>query len=140
ASKGRYEAHELRDGDPERFKGKSVDKAVHHINDIIGPALCGKDPVNQIAVDRLMIELDGTQNKSKLGANAILPVSTATVAAVANARKVPLYKHLGGTEANLLPFPEIQIIGGGAHADWRVDVQDFLLIANGARTYEETLE
>lgn len=140
ASTGQYEAHELRDGDPKRFKGKSVDKAISHVNEIIAPALLDKDPENQEAIDQVMIELDGTSNKSKLGANAILAISTGILAAVANARNVPLYEQLGGSEGTLLPFPEIQIIGGGAHAEWRVDVQDFLLIANGASNYEEALE
>lgn len=140
ASTGQYEAHELRDGDPKHFNGKSVDKAISHVNGIIAPALLGKDPENQQAVDQTMIDLDGTPNKSNLGANAILAVSTAVLAAVANSRQVPLFEQLGGAEGNLLPFPEIQIIGGGAHAEWRVDVQDFLLIANGASNYEETLE
>lgn len=140
ASTGQYEAHELRDGDPKRFKGKSVDKAISHVSEMIAPALLDKDPENQEAVDQVMIELDGTSNKSKLGANAILAVSTGVLAAVANARNVPLYEQLGGREGILLPFPEIQIIGGGAHAEWRVDVQDFLLIANGASNYEEALE
>ncbi|MEX2595226.1 MAG: phosphopyruvate hydratase [Anditalea sp.] len=140
ASTGQYEAHELRDGNPKYFCGKSVGKAIGHVNGIIAPALLGKDPENQEAVDQVMIDLDGTANKSRLGANAILAVSTGVLAAVANARNVPLFKQLGGTEGNLLPFPEIQIIGGGAHAEWRVDVQDFLLIANGASSYEEALE
>jgi enolase len=140
ASTGQYEAHELRDGDPERFNGKSVDKAISHVNGIIAPALLGNNPENQQAIDQIMIDLDGTSNKSNLGANAILPVSTGVLAAVASSRQVPLFEQLGGGEGNLLPFHEIEIIGGGAHAEWRVDVQDFLLIANGASNYEETLE
>ncbi len=140
ASTGQYEAHELRDGDPGRFLGKSVDRAVSNIKTIIAPALIGKDASQQAAIDHRMIELDGTTNKSRLGANAMLAVSTAVVAAVAKARKRPLFQQLGGEKSSLLPIPEIQIIGGGAHAEWRVDVQDFLLIANGASSYEETLE
>lgn len=138
ASTGQYEAHELRDGDPNRFAGKSVDQAIDNVQKVIRPALLGKDAEDQEAVDQTMIELDGTPNKSNLGANAILSVSTAVLAAAANAWKRPLYQQLGG--GDVLPIPEIQIIGGGAHAEWRVDVQDFLLIANGAESYEEALE
>lgn len=140
ASTGQFEAHELRDGDPGYFNGKSVDQAISNVNGLIGPILLQKDPENQQAVDQAMIELDGSSNKSTLGANAILPVSTAVLAAVANAKQIPIYQQLGGDYGNLVPFPEIQIIGGGAHANWRVDVQDFLLIANGASNYAETLE
>ncbi|WP_422083370.1 phosphopyruvate hydratase [Ulvibacterium sp.] len=140
ASTGQYEAHELRDGDPQHFDGKSVNKAIGNVNEIIAPALIGKDPRQQKMIDELMIALDGTPNKSALGANAILAVSTAVAAAAANALDLPLFAYLGREQGNLLPFPEIQIIGGGAHAQWHTDVQDFLLIANGANSYEETLE
>ncbi|WP_299529550.1 phosphopyruvate hydratase [Ulvibacterium sp.] len=140
ASTGQYEAHELRDGDPLYFDGKSVNRAIGNVNGIIAPELIGKDPRDQKMIDELMIKLDGTPNKIALGANAILAVSTAVAAAAANALGFPLFAYLGKEEGNLLPIPEIQIIGGGAHAQWRTDVQDFLLIANGANSYEETLE
>jgi len=138
ASTGQFEAHELRDGDARRFRGKSVDRAIANINDLIGPALGGMDVLDQRAIDARMIELDGTPNKSHLGANAILAVSTAVASAAARARDEPLYRHFG--EGTLLPIPEIQMIGGGAHANWRTDIQDFLLIATGARSYLESLE
>lgn len=140
ASTGQFEAHELRDDDPLHFDGKSVNKAIGNVNGIIAPALIGKDPRHQKMIDELMITLDGTPNKTVLGANAILAVSTAVAEATANALGLPLFAYLGEATGNLLPFPEIQIIGGGAHAQWRTDVQDFLLIANGAGSYDETLE
>jgi len=140
ASTGQYEALELRDGNAQNYRGKSVFQAIDNIRTRIAPALLGKDAADQRTIDRIMIDLDGTDNKRELGANAILGVSMATVGAVARAQGLPLYQILGTGEGTLLPLPEIQIIGGGAHANWRTDVQDFLLIANGARTYAETLE
>lgn len=140
ASTGQYEALELRDGDPRRFRGRSVFRAIAHIEGEIARALRGRDAADQAAIDRTLIELDGTPNKSRLGANALLPVSMAVARAAAAARGVPLHEHLGGGEGTLLPVPEIQIIGGGAHAHWRTDVQDYLLIAMGARSYAECLE
>ncbi len=139
ASTGQFEAVELRDGDPKRFRGKSVFKAIANIQNEIAPALLGADVFEQAALDKKLIELDGTPNKSRLGANAILPVSMAVANAAAAARNQPLYAYLG-REGTLLPVPEIQIIGGGAHANWRTDVQDFLLIATGARSFEEVME
>jgi enolase len=147
ASTGQFEALELRDCDPHRFRGKSVFKAIANVNDVIAPALLGRDAFDQSGLDRAMIELDGTSNKSQLGANAILSVSMAAAQAAAQARGVPLFTSLGNGfasqdngEANLLPLPEIQIVGGGAHANWRTDVQDFMLIATGARSYAEVME
>jgi enolase len=140
ASTGQFEAIELRDGDPKRFRGKSVFKAIANIQNEIAPALHGADVFEQAALDKKLIELDGTPNKSRLGANAILPVSMALANAAAAARNKPLYAYLGQGKGTLLPIPEIQIIGGGAHANWRTDVQDFLLIATGARSYEEVME
>jgi enolase len=140
ASTGRFEALELRDGDPKRFRGKSVFKVIANIEDEIGPALRGANAFDQAALDRKLIELDGTPNKSRLGANAILPVSMAVANAAARARNEPLHAYLGEGKGTLLPVPEIQIIGGGAHANWRTDVQDFLLIAIGARSFEEVME
>lgn len=140
ASTGQYEAHELRDGEPALFRGKSVFKAIENIHREIAPSLGGWDVFDQEGIDRSMKELDGTADKSRLGANAILSVSMAVANAAAAAKGVPLYAYLNGGAGNLLPLPEIQIIGGGAHANWRTDVQDFLVIANGAESYEETLE
>jgi enolase len=140
ASTGQFEALELRDGDKTKFRGKSVFKAVENVKGEIAQAVSGLDAYNQCAVDEAMIELDGTPNKSRLGANAILGVSMAVANAAANAKGVPLYQHLGGGKGNLLPLPEIQIVGGGAHANWRTDIQDFLVIATGAKNYAETLE
>jgi len=138
ASTGQFEALELRDGDPKRFRGKSVFKAIANIQNEIAPALRGANVFEQAALDKKLIELDGTPNKDRLGANAILPVSMAAANAAAAARNQPLYAYLG--DGTLLPVPEIQIIGGGAHANWRTDVQDFLLIATGARSFEEVME
>ena len=138
ASTGQFEAIELRDYQPQLFRGKSVFQAIENVHSEIAPALQGKDASDQADIDQLMIELDGTANKSRLGVNAILCVSMATANAAANAQGVPLFKSLG--DGNLLPLPEIQIVGGGAHANWRTDVQDFLLIATGASNYAETLE
>jgi enolase len=138
ASTGQFEALELRDRDPHRFRGKSVFQAIAHVNDLIAPELRGCDVFAQAALDQAMIVLDGTPNKSRLGANAILAVSMAVAQAAACARGEPLFGSLG--TGNLLPLPEIQITGGGAHANWRTDVQDFLLIATGARSYAEVME
>jgi enolase len=140
ASTGQFEALELRDGDPRRFRGKSVFKAIANIQNEIAPALLGADVFDQSAIDQRLIELDGTPNKSRLGANAILPLSMAVANAAAAARNEPLYVYLGQGAGTLLPVPEIQIIGGGAHANWRTDVQDFLLIAIGAKNFEEAME
>lgn len=140
ASKGFHEALELRDGDPSRFRGKSVEKAVAHVNNEIARAIHGMNAGLQADIDRTLIELDGTTNKSRMGANAILAVSMAVANAAAIAQNKPLFESLGGGEANLLPLPQIQIFGGGAHADRRCDVQDFMVIATGARTYLESLE
>ena len=140
ASTGQFEAWELRDGDSKRFRGKSVFHAITNVQDIIAPALRGRDVFDQAGLDQAMIALDGTPNKSRLGANAILGVSMAAAQAAAAARGEPLFAYLGAGQGNLLPLPEIQILGGGAHANWRTDVQDYLLIANGARSYAEVME
>ena len=147
ASTGQFEAHELRDGDPARFAGKSVDHAVANVAEEIAPALIGRDAADQAGIDRAMIDLDGTANKSRLGANAVLAVSMAVARAAAAARGLPLFAaltelHPGPDPASSgtrLPLPEIQILGGGAHADWRTDLQDIMVIATGATTYPETL-
>ena len=140
ASTGQFEAVELRDGDATRWRGKSVHRAIENVDREIAPAIIGHDSRDQAGIDQRMIELDGTANKSRLGANAILGVSMAVADAAAKAVGVPLFEYLGGGNGVLLPLPEIQMIGGGAHANWRTDVQDFLLIATGARSYDEALE
>ena len=140
ASTGQFESAELRDGDRTRFRGKSVFKAIANVQDVIAPALFGRDVLDQAGLDQTMIELDGTPNKSRLGANAILSVSMAAANAAAAARGQPLFAYLGGGNGNLLPLPEIQILGGGAHANWRTDIQDFLLMAPAARSFAEVME
>ncbi|MCB1236069.1 MAG: phosphopyruvate hydratase [Verrucomicrobiae bacterium] len=140
ASTGRHEALELRDGDPERFRGKSVLRAVAHARGEIADALAGWDVFDQAGIDARLIELDGTPDKSRLGANAILGSSMAVANAAAAARGVPLFESLGGGEGTLLPLPEIQIFGGGKHAQGRIDIQDFMIVALAAQSYEETLE
>lgn len=142
ASTGQFEALELRDGDPAKFGGKSVLKAIGHIEGEIADAVCGMEVTDQRGFDEVLIALDGTPNKSRLGANAILAVSMAAARAAAVARGIPLFESLndGQSPGTLLPLPEIQILGGGAHAEWRTDVQDFMVVATGAGSYEETLE
>ncbi|WP_309728292.1 phosphopyruvate hydratase [Chamaesiphon sp. OTE_75_metabat_556] len=139
ASTGSFEAHELRDDDASRYGGKGVLKAVANIHDKIAPALEGMDAFDQIAIDRSMIELDGTPTKSKLGANAILAVSLANAKAVANALGVPLYRYLGGPLANLLPVPLMNVINGGAHAANNIDFQEFMIVPVGATSFKEAL-
>lgn len=138
ASTGQYEALELRDGDPKLFNGKSVFRAISHVRGEITDAVCGRSVADQRALDELLIELDGTPSKSRLGANAILGVSMAVADARARAQGNPLHAALG--DGKTLPLPEIQIIGGGAHANWRTDLQDWLVIATGARTFEDVME
>ena len=140
ASKGRFEALELRDGDKDRLNGKSVFKAIGHIKNIIAPHLYGMDVTDQKAIDRLLINIDGTENKSKLGANAILAVSMAVAWAGANANRMPLFQYLGGDSARLVPTPMIQIIGGGAHANQAIDLQDFLVIPINSTTFSDGYE
>jgi len=140
ASTGIFEALEMRDGDPAHFQGKSVYKAVDHVNQVIAPCVMGMDATQQSVVDRAMIALDGTPDKSRLGANAIVGVSMAAAWAAANASGVPLYRYLGGANAKTLPVPMVQIIGGGMHAGMQIDVQDFLVIPVGATTYSKAIE
>lgn len=139
ASTGAYEAVELRDGDKSRYLGKGVLKAVENVNDIIAPELIGLDALDQVGIDNRMIELDGTPNKGKLGANAILAVSMAVARAAAEALDVPLYTYLGGFNAKQLPVPMMNIINGGAHADNNVDVQEFMVLPVGAPSFKEAL-
>ncbi len=140
ASTGIFEALELRDGDPSSFGGKSVYKAVRNVNEVIAPRVIGMDATRQAVLDHAMIALDGTPNKTKLGANAILGVSMAAAWAAANASGVPLYRYLGGANAKTLPVPQVQIIGGGMHANMSIDIQDFLVIPVGATTYGKAIE
>lgn len=140
ASKGQFEAHELRDGNPSKFLGKSVYNAIQNIKSEIRSELIGKNVHQQADLDQLMIELDGTKNKSRLGANAILGVSMAIARASAIAQNKSLFQTLADDGGTLLPLPEIQIMGGGAHANGRVDVQDFMIICTGAESYQECLE
>ena len=139
ASTGSREALELRDGDRQCFRGKSVNQAVQNVNGEIAQAICGMDCGDQEHIDETLIRLDGTGNKARLGANAILAVSMAVAVACARAQGKLLYQCLAGGNGTLLPLPEIQIVGGGAHAAHRTDVQDFLLVAVAARTYVECL-
>ncbi len=139
ASTGKYEAHEKRDGDTARFGGKGVLQAVSAVNHTIAPALCGRSAADQGAIDRALCELDGTKNKTRLGANAILAVSLATARAAACAEHMSLYRYLGGTYATRLPVPMFNILNGGAHAANNVDVQEFMVVPVGASSFAEAL-
>jgi enolase len=139
ASTGAYEAVELRDGDKSRYLGKGVVKAVDNVNEIIAPEIIGWDACDQNGIDAKMIELDGTKNKGKLGANAILAVSMAVARAAAQALGVSLYAYLGGFNAKTLPVPMMNIVNGGAHADNNVDVQEFMVLPVNAPTFKEAL-
>ena len=139
ASTGEHEAVELRDNDKSRYLGKGTLKAVRNINEKIAPAVHDLDAEDQAAVDRKMLELDGTDNKAKLGANAILAVSLATARAAAQSQGAPLYRYLGGVSANLLPVPMMNILNGGAHADNSVDPQEFMVVPYGASKFSEAL-
>ncbi|RCX18535.1 enolase [Fontibacillus phaseoli] len=139
ASTGAHEAVELRDDDKSRYLGKGVLKAVENVNEIIAPEVIGMDALDQLGIDKLMIALDGTHNKGKLGANAILAVSMAVARAAADALDLPLYVYLGGFNAKQLPVPMMNIVNGGAHADNNVDVQEFMVLPVGAPTFKEAL-
>jgi len=139
ASTGEHEAVELRDGDKKRYMGKGVLKAVSNVNKELNSLLKDKDASDQASLDKAMISLDGTENKSRLGANAILGVSMAAAKAVANYKKIPLYKYLGGEKANTLPVPMMNILNGGANADNNVDLQEFMIMPKGARSFSEGL-
>jgi enolase len=139
ASTGEHEAVELRDGDKKRYLGKGVLKAVRNVNDILGPKILGLDARDQVAVDETMIDLDGTPNKGRLGANAILAVSLAVAKAAAQQANLPLYKYLGGPTARVLPVPMCNILNGGAHAGWQIDLQEFMVMPFGARSFREGL-
>ncbi|MFH1227328.1 MAG: phosphopyruvate hydratase [Planctomycetota bacterium] len=139
ASTGEHEALELRDGDAKRYLGKGVLKAVDNINRLIAPALKGKDALKLEELDKLMIKLDGTETKSKLGANATTAVSMAVARAGAAYKKLPLYQYLGGNKANILPVPFMNIINGGAHADNSLDIQEFMIVPRGATSFAQAL-
>ena len=139
ASTGEHEAVELRDGDRSRYRGKGVVNAVRNVNDVLRPELLGTDALEQASVDRLLIELDGTPNKSKLGANALLAVSLATARAAAEAVDLPLYRYLGGVGARRLPVPLVNILNGGRHAAGSTDFQEFMVVPLGAATFREGL-
>jgi len=139
ASTGEHEAVELRDGDMKRYLGKGVQKAIANVNDVIGPALYGLDASEQVSIDKRMIELDGTENKSKLGANAILGVSLACAKAASETAELPLYQYIGGPNAKILPVPCLNILNGGKHADNNVDLQEFMIIPSGAPSFREAM-
>lgn len=139
ASTGENEAIELRDGDKKRYLGKGVQKAVANINNTIAKALFGQDALNQAGVDRIMLDLDGSKNKKKLGANALLAVSLAVARAAADLLDLPLYRYLGGAGARTLPVPMLNILNGGAHADNNVDFQEFMVLPVGATSFAEAL-
>ena len=139
ASTGAHEAVELRDGDKSRYQGKGVTKAVANVNEILGPEIIGLDVSGQRAIDRTLLDIDGTENKGKLGANAILAVSLAVAKAAAEEAGLPLYRYLGGANAHTLPVPMMNIINGGQHADNNVDMQEFMILPVGAPTFSEGL-
>ncbi|MEN9206554.1 MAG: phosphopyruvate hydratase [Gloeomargarita sp. GMQP_bins_120] len=139
ASTGTFEAHELRDGDPQRYGGAGVLKAVANVMEVIEPELLDMDALDQQAIDQTLIDLDGTPNKSHLGANAILGVSLAVAKAAANALGLPLYRYLGGPLSHVLPVPLMNVLNGGAHADNNVDIQEFMIVPVGAPTFREAL-
>jgi enolase len=139
ASTGAHEALELRDGDRARFAGKGVIAAVRGVTEVIAPALEGREALDQREIDRLLVELDGTADKSGLGANAILGVSLATAKAAAVSQGLPLFRYLGGPMAHVLPVPLLNVINGGAHADNRLEIQEFMLVPRGAASFSEAL-
>ena len=139
ASTGEHEALELRDGDKKRYLGKGVIRAVENVNGIIAPALIGEDATLQSHIDQMMLAMDGTQNKAKLGANAILGVSMAAARAAAEAHDLPLYRYIGGVKASVLPVPMMNIVNGGAHADNNVDLQEFMIMPAGAPSFPEAV-
>jgi enolase len=139
ASTGEHEAIELRDGDAKRYRGKGVLKAVKNVNQILGPSILGLDALDQVAVDKTLCSADGTSNKSKLGANAILGVSMAVARAAADAVGLPLWRYLGGAQARVLPTPLMNILNGGQHADNGLEIQEFMIVPTGAATFSEAL-
>ncbi len=140
ASTGEFEALELRDKDSARYLGRGVLKAVENVNDVIAPEIIGYDVTNQLIIDNVMLKLDGTKNKEKLGANAILAVSLATAKAAAEYYNMPLYRYLGGVNAHTLPTPMMNILNGGAHADWCIDIQEIMIMPVSAHTFRKALQ
>ncbi|HRG26182.1 MAG TPA: phosphopyruvate hydratase, partial [Chitinophagaceae bacterium] len=139
ASTGVHEAVELRDGDKKNYLGRGVLKAVKNVNNILAPALLGNDVADQTGIDAMMIQLDGTENKGKLGANALLAVSMAVAKAAAEEAGLPLFRYVGGTNAKTLPIPMMNILNGGAHADNKIDFQEFMVMPVGANSFSEGL-
>ena len=139
ASTGENEAVELRDGDKKRYGGKGVLKAVKNVNEVIYPALAGHDIFDQVGIDQVMLDLDGTATKSKLGANAILAVSLAVAKAAAECSGLPLYRYIGGANAKVMPVPMMNILNGGAHSDAPVDIQEFMIMPKGAKSFRDAL-
>jgi enolase len=139
ASTGKFEALELRDGDPKRYSGKGVEKAVENVNTAIGPVITGMNPFDQSLVDTTMIELDGTPNKEKLGANALLGASLAVARAASDSLGIPLYRYIGGTNARRLPMPMMNILNGGMHASNNLDLQEFMIVPKGGETFKDAL-
>src|SRR6516165_10560058 len=139
ASTGAHEAIELRDGDKARYLGKGVLKALRNVNETIAPKLLGHDPFEQADIDKLLPDLDGTANKGKLGANAMLGVSLAVAHAAAHSASLPLYRYIGGTNAKVLPVPMLNILNGGKHANNNVDFQEFMIMPVGATSFHEAL-
>jgi len=139
ASTGKFEALELRDGDPKRYSGKGVLKAIENVNTAIGPALIGMDPFDQPLIDTTMIELDGTPNKERLGANSLLGVSLAVARAATDSLDMPLYRYIGGTNARRLPMPMMNILNGGMHASNNLDLQEFMIVPKGGETFKDAL-
>lgn len=140
ASTGEYEAIELRDKDLGRYLGRGVLKAVENVNDIIAPEIIGYDVTNQLIIDNVMLKLDGTKNKERLGANAILAVSLACAKAAAEYYNMPLYRYLGGVNAHVLPTPMMNILNGGAHADWCIDIQEIMIMPVSSKTFRKALQ
>ncbi len=140
ASTGEYEALELRDKDLDRYLGRGVLKAVENVNDVIAPEIIGYDVTNQLIIDNVMINLDGTKNKEKLGANAMLAVSLACARAAAEYYNMPLYRYLGGVNAHILPTPMMNILNGGAHADWCIDIQEIMIMPVAAHSFRKALQ
>ena len=139
ASTGAFEAYELRDGDPNYYGGKGVTKAVDNVNEIIAEALCGLNAADQVSIDKLLIALDGTPNKERLGANAILGASIATCKAAAESLGLPLYNYIGGVNAKTLPMPMMNVLNGGAHASNNVDIQEFMILPVSATSFKQAL-
>ncbi len=139
ASTGEHEAHELRDGDKKRWQGRGVAKAVENVNQTLGPSIVGLDSLDQAGVDRVLLEADGTPNKGKMGANAILGVSMAVARAAADSVGLPLWRYLGGVQARVLPTPLMNILNGGVHADSGLEIQEFMIVPSGIVSYEEAL-